>query len=79
MKPSGVVWCGVTDTLFTTGFSKMRDREYALWDVRSLGKALFMEKLDTSQGLLSPLYDADTNMVYLAGKVTVSYLRVMLA
>ena len=31
-KPSRVVFCGKTNRLFTTGFSKMSERQFALWD-----------------------------------------------
>ena len=30
-----------------------------------------MEEIDTSNGVLFPFYDADTNMVYLCGKVCI--------
>ena len=31
-KPSRVVFCGKTNKLFTSGFSRMSERQYALWD-----------------------------------------------
>ncbi|KAI8930260.1 hypothetical protein BC831DRAFT_499742 [Entophlyctis helioformis] len=68
IKPSRVVWAGVTDMLFSTGFNARRDREYAVWDVRNLAQPLVMNKVDTSPGILTPLYDADTGMLFLAGK-----------
>jgi coronin-7 len=49
----------------------MRQREYALWDSRNLSKPLERSQLDSSTGLLIPLYDEDTDIVFLAGKVNV--------
>lgn len=54
--------------LFTTGFSRSSERQYALWDPEKLESPLAMEELDNSNGLLFPFYDEDTNMIYLCGK-----------
>lgn len=51
--------------LFTTGFSKSSERQYALWDSEKLDHPLVMEELDNSNGILFPFYDEDTNMIYL--------------
>lgn len=32
VKPARVVFCGSTNKLFTTGFSRQSERQYALWD-----------------------------------------------
>ncbi|KAI9013237.1 hypothetical protein BC832DRAFT_528471 [Gaertneriomyces semiglobifer] len=68
IKAAKVVWIGNSDLVFTTGFSQRREREYALWDTRNLSKPLTLTSLDTSPGLITPLYDADTGMLFLAGK-----------
>lgn len=60
--------------IFTTGFSKMSDRQYALW--AESGKnaidgedgPLTIEDIDTSNGVMFISYDPDTNVVYLSGK-----------
>jgi hypothetical protein len=67
-KPSRVVWCGTTNKLFSAGFSKMNERQYAIWDAENLEKPLVQEMIDTSSGTLFPYYDEDTKIVYLAGK-----------
>jgi len=60
--------------LFTTGFSRTSERQYALWDTEKLDvgtngmTCLCMEELDNSNGLMFPFYDADTNMIFLCGK-----------
>ena len=45
-----VVYLGDTGKLFTTGFSKFSDREYAVWSEDDLSCPLKMESIDTSTG-----------------------------
>lgn len=54
--------------IFTTGFSKMSERQYAVWDAGNLDKPLKMEMVDTASGVLFSFWDPDTRMVYVAGK-----------
>ncbi|CAF0940629.1 unnamed protein product [Adineta ricciae] len=54
--------------IFSTGFSKMAERQYAVWDENNLSAALTMEELDSSNGIMFPFYDQDTNVIYLCGK-----------
>ncbi|XP_015275013.1 PREDICTED: coronin-1A [Gekko japonicus] len=54
--------------LLTTGFSRMSERQVALWDPRNPEEPLTLQELDTSSGVLLPYYDPDTNVVYLTGK-----------
>uniref|UniRef100_A0A0X3NY91 Coronin n=1 Tax=Schistocephalus solidus TaxID=70667 RepID=A0A0X3NY91_SCHSO len=54
--------------IFTTGFSPMSERQYALWDVDDVTKQLQCQDLDTSNGLLFPFYDPDSNLIFLVGK-----------
>ncbi|XP_046649722.1 coronin-2B-like isoform X3 [Daphnia pulicaria] len=67
-KSSKVVYLGDTGRLFTTGFSRTSDRQYALWSQEDLGVPLRSEMIDSSSGILIPYYDADTRMIYVAGK-----------
>lgn len=67
-KPSRVVFCGKTNRLFTTGFSKMSERQFALWDPESLSAPLTKENIDNGSGVLFPFWDEGTHMVYLVGK-----------
>ncbi|KAJ3183820.1 Coronin-7 [Geranomyces variabilis] len=67
-KATRAIWLANTAFVFTTGFSQRRDREYGLWDTRNLSSPVVLEKLDTSPGILTPLYDSDTSMMYLCGK-----------
>ncbi|CAI4230754.1 unnamed protein product [Auanema sp. JU1783] len=54
--------------ILTTGFTKRSERLYALRDASNLSEPLVEEELDTSNGVLFPLYDEDTGLVYLVGK-----------
>ncbi|XP_053550647.1 coronin-1A [Bombina bombina] len=54
--------------ILTTGFSRMSERQVALWDPNSLDEPLTLQELDTSSGVLIPFFDPDTGIVYLCGK-----------
>ncbi|XP_028841872.1 coronin-1A [Denticeps clupeoides] len=54
--------------VLTTGFSRMSERQVALWDPKNLDEPLTLQELDTSSGALLPFYDPDTSIVYLCGK-----------
>ncbi|KAL0965640.1 hypothetical protein UPYG_G00283850 [Umbra pygmaea] len=54
--------------IFTTGFSRMSERQLALWNPKSMDEPISVHELDTSNGVLLPFYDPDTNVVYLCGK-----------
>jgi coronin-1B/1C/6 len=68
VKGSRVSFLGKKDKIFTVGFSKTSEREFALWDLRDLSKCLNRVNVDTASGVLMPFYDPDTSMLYLAGK-----------
>lgn len=54
--------------IFTTGFSRMSERQYALRSEAALGEPIVLEELDTSNGVLFPFYDPDVNLLYLCAK-----------
>ncbi|NXU93552.1 COR1B protein, partial [Xiphorhynchus elegans] len=54
--------------IFTTGFSRMSERQLALWDLENLEEPMGLQELDSSNGALLPFYDPDTNVVYVCGK-----------
>ncbi|XP_042903245.1 coronin-6 [Parasteatoda tepidariorum] len=54
--------------LFTTGFSRMSERQYALRSEVAIAEPFVLEELDTSNGILSPFYDPDVNLLYLCAK-----------
>lgn len=55
--------------ILTTGFSRTRDREYSLFDIRSLSSGpTKTQRIDTGTGIITPLVDESRGIVYLAGK-----------
>uniref|UniRef100_A0A8B9TY61 Coronin n=1 Tax=Anas platyrhynchos TaxID=8839 RepID=A0A8B9TY61_ANAPL len=68
-KDSRLLWMGASDCLISVGFSQMREREVKLWDTRKFSGATFTLTLDTSPGAMIPLFDADTGLLVLGGKV----------
>ncbi|KAL7991917.1 hypothetical protein Chor_016173 [Crotalus horridus] len=56
--------------IFTTGFSRMSERQLALWDPENLEEPMALQELDSSNGALLPFYDPDTNIIYVCGKIT---------
>ncbi|KAM5470288.1 Coronin-like protein crn1 [Microsporum ferrugineum] len=68
-KNSRAVWMGEHDRIATTGFSKMSDRQMALWDVRAAREPINGFKvLDSISGVCMPFWDEGTQCLYLAGK-----------
>ncbi|KJA22756.1 hypothetical protein HYPSUDRAFT_201850 [Hypholoma sublateritium FD-334 SS-4] len=66
IKGSRVTWMGDLDKLATTGFSKMSDRQVAIWETGGLGNVKTIS-LDQSAGVVMPFW-TDNNILFLAGK-----------
>ncbi|KAJ7148452.1 microtubule binding protein [Mycena crocata] len=66
IKGSRVVWMGEHDRIATTGFSKMSDRQVAVWETGGLGNVKTIV-LDQSSGVMMPFW-SDNNILFLAGK-----------
>lgn len=49
-------------------YYKFRSREYAVWDARNMAKPFKKTTLDTSSGIMLPLYDQDTETMYLVSR-----------
>ncbi|TKC41419.1 hypothetical protein EI555_005601 [Monodon monoceros] len=54
--------------VFTTGFSRMSERQLALWNPKNMEEPIALHEMDTSNGVLLPFYDPDTSIIYLCGK-----------
>ncbi|KAG5449045.1 Coronin-1C-A [Clonorchis sinensis] len=76
-KPQQAVYLK-DDRIFTTGFSPMSERQYALWKGTDFTEPLHIQELDTSNGVMFPFYDPDTNLIYLCGKgdSTIRYFEI---
>ncbi|KIV81149.1 hypothetical protein PV11_08589 [Exophiala sideris] len=68
-KNSRAVWMGEHDRVATTGFSRMSDRQLALWDIRTPQQPVDgFQMLDSISGVCMPFWDDGTQCLYLAGK-----------
>ncbi|KAK0092269.1 hypothetical protein PV326_001804 [Microctonus aethiopoides] len=78
IKDSRTVWLGNSDRILTTGFDSARLRQVFIRDLRNLNDPVKTLELDCSTGILMPLFDSDTNMLFLAGKgdTTILYMEV---
>uniref|UniRef100_A0A1Y1M7H8 Coronin n=1 Tax=Photinus pyralis TaxID=7054 RepID=A0A1Y1M7H8_PHOPY len=78
IKDSRVVWLGDHDKILTTGFDASRLRQVIVRDLRNFSNPEKTLELDCSTGILIPLYDPDTGMLFLAGKgdTTISYMEI---
>ncbi|XP_073834070.1 coronin isoform X2 [Musca autumnalis] len=78
IKDSRVVWLGNQSRILTTGFDSARLRQVIIRDLRNFSVPEKTLELDCSTGILMPLFDPDTNMLFLAGKgdTTINYLEV---
>lgn len=68
VKGLRALWLGNKDKILSVGFSKLSEREYALWDPRNMEKALCRKNLDSNSGVIMPFYDNENSILYLAGK-----------
>ncbi|XP_018307878.1 coronin-7 isoform X2 [Mycetomoellerius zeteki] len=77
IKDSRTVWLN-NDRILTTGFDAARLRQVYIRDLRHLNEPMKTLELDCSTGILMPLFDSDTNMLFLAGKgdTTIIYMEV---
>jgi coronin-1B/1C/6 len=67
-KSMKLTYMGESDYLLSTGFSKMSMRQYKLWDTRHTKTEVAKVDIDSASGVLMPFFDADTSLLYLAGK-----------
>lgn len=67
-KSVKLVFVNDTEKMFTFGASKQSQREIKVWDLKDLSKPLHTETIDTAAGAMIPLWDPDTNVLYLCGK-----------
>ncbi|ERS99923.1 hypothetical protein HMPREF1624_03292 [Sporothrix schenckii ATCC 58251] len=67
-KNSRVVWLGGHNRFATTGFSRMSERQLALWEPGQGEPIGGFSTLDSISGVLMPFWDEGSNCLYLAGK-----------
>lgn len=67
-KSIKIVYVNDSGKIFSFGASKQSTREIKVWDSKDLSKPIHTESVDTAAGGLIPLWDSDTNVLYLCGK-----------
>jgi coronin-7 len=69
-KPSRILFLS-DEMLLTTGFSRVKQREWKLWDCRQASpewKPLVSRQHNSNPGVLIPLFDEDAKLIFLAGR-----------
>ncbi|KAK0711569.1 hypothetical protein B0H67DRAFT_491321 [Lasiosphaeris hirsuta] len=67
-KNSRAVWLGEHNRIATTGFSRMSERQLALWEPGNKDPIGGFNSLDSISGICMPFWDDGSNCLYLAGK-----------
>ncbi|KAL2109962.1 hypothetical protein VUR80DRAFT_1792 [Thermomyces stellatus] len=67
-KNSRAVWMGEHNRIATTGFSRMSERQIALWEPGNPEPIGGYLMLDSISGVCMPFWDEGSNCLYLAGK-----------
>jgi coronin-1B/1C/6 len=67
-KSVKLVYANDSGKFFSFGSSKQSAREIKVWDIKNLSEPIHTESVDTAAGAMIPLWDADTNVLYLCGK-----------
>ncbi|KAI9628610.1 hypothetical protein KEM48_011566 [Puccinia striiformis f. sp. tritici PST-130] len=70
-KCSRIAWIG--DHILTTSVNKLRDRQYSVYDPRSLSSPIKTERIDNSNGTLIPLVDPNRFQFYVTGGPSCRY------
>ncbi|KAG5504443.1 hypothetical protein JKF63_04895 [Porcisia hertigi] len=62
------VWCKRKDIILTLGWNRSQQREIKLWDTRKMQNPYSVVELDQSSAAMMPVYDEDTNLLFLGSK-----------
>lgn len=62
-----VTWMGDRDTIATTGFSRMSDRQIGIWETGTL-KNIKMTTVDQSSGVLMPFW-SDNSILFVGSSL----------
>jgi WD40 repeat protein len=69
VKGGRACFMGKHELIFSVGFGKGAQREYAVWDPKKLSEPLLpYVTVDNSAGVIAPFYDEDSDLIFLAGK-----------
>jgi len=67
-KSVKLAYLGNSGKLASCGFTRQSQRELKIWDPKMPDKPVKKVDIDQAAGVLMPFFDADTNVLYLAGK-----------
>ena len=68
-KSIKLAYTGSSNKLITVGSTSfLNQRQFKIWDPRNMSKELKKVDIDQATHVIMPLYDQDTNLLYLAGK-----------
>lgn len=67
-KSIKLTYLGHLEKMVTVGFTRQSQRQFKIWDPRNTAKAVKKIDIDQAAGVIMPFYDADTQILYLAGK-----------
>jgi len=67
-KSIKLTYTGANNKLISVGFTKQSQRQFKIWDPRNPSQELERVEIDQAAGVIMPFFDADTNMLFLAGK-----------
>jgi len=69
VKGGRALYMGKHPYVFSIGFGKGAQREYAVWDPKNLSEPVLpYVTVDNSAGVIIPFYDEDSDIIFLAGK-----------
>jgi coronin-1B/1C/6 len=67
-KSFKLCYLGQSNKLVSVGFTKTSLRQFKIWDPRNTAEEILKVEIDQAAGVIMPFYDADTGLLYLAGK-----------
>jgi coronin-1B/1C/6 len=67
-KSMKLTYAGHLDRLISVGFTRQSQRQFKIWDPRNTSQEIEKVDIDQAAGVIMPFFDADTNLLYLAGK-----------
>lgn len=68
VKASRVLYLADLDKIVTTGFSRMSDRQFFIYDTKMMNGPVKQVTVDTASGTLMPYFLSGNNMLFFAGK-----------
>jgi coronin-1B/1C/6 len=67
-KGSRICWLGNSGKFLSVGHDKGANRKLSVYDSKKIETPLCSQDIDSGAGVICPFFDADNNVLYLAGK-----------